>query len=79
MQEQPQIENRLRVCKKCNTIKNLLEFPKNRNPNENNMSRRHMCTICYTDEKREKNKNQYLKNKERLKEQYRINKQKQIK
>ena len=43
MQDQPLIK--IRVCKNCNLVKNLDEFPKNRNKNENNITYRHMCAI----------------------------------
>ena len=74
-QPRPEIEQRIRVCKTCNEIKPLTEFPKNRNMNESELSRRHVCSSCYLEQKREVNKRNYEKNKQRLAEQYRIRKQ----
>ena len=76
MEEQKQeILPKLRVCKQCNTIYNLLtHFSRNRNINEKETTYRHRCITCEKTLKIQKNKANYEKNKEKLKQQYIENK-----
>ena len=66
---------KIRVCKNCNLVKNLNEFPKNRNKNENNITYRHTCITCSKELKIEHNRLQYMKVKDKLKKQYQERKQ----
>jgi len=76
MEEQQEILPKLRVCKQCNTIYDLItHFSKNRNINELRSTYRHTCKECEATIKKQKNKDNYEKNKQRLKEQYQLNKQ----
>ena len=49
--------NIIRVCKQCNTVKNIDMFPVNRN--KNNITYRHRCKDCEKIVKREQNKKYY--------------------
>jgi hypothetical protein len=55
-----------RVCKECNNIKSLLEFPQNRN--SKTVSYRHRCKDCEKIIKKEQNKKFYQKKKEKNKQ-----------
>ena len=57
-----------RVCKDCNKIKSLLEFPQNRN-NKTQVSYRHRCKDCEKVIKKEQNKKYYDKKKQKEKKQ----------
>ena len=54
-----------RVCKGCGGIKNILDFPQNRN--KKTVSYRHTCIECEKVAKQTQNKKYYQKKKEKKK------------
>jgi hypothetical protein len=60
------IVEKKRICKKCDNIYSITEFPENRN--KNNITYSHTCVECTKATKKTKNKIYYQKKKERGKE-----------
>ena len=61
-------ENKIRVCKKCNEVKELILFQKIKKKDK--YSYRHCCIECYKKNRKEYNKKNYEANKNRYKAKY---------
>lgn len=56
------MEQIIRVCKKCNEIKPINNFPKSTNKNTKNETYRHSCLSCYSAQRKTYFQNYYKKN-----------------